>query len=348
MKRNSSVDYLKFLFSILIFLYHFRLGIYGGYLLVEGFFMISGYLMYASLMKNKELAELPESTAKFIWNKYRSFFLPLLFSALGAVLVNEAILSPPMNLDTLQDLPLLLFEIFPMQSAGFPGWWATGVSWYLSAMLLAMALLHPLFKKKPEHMAYSFCPIAALLIYGFVNETYGHLGVIMQWPLGLVSAGLLRAIAGICVGFFLGALLRRDLEHTPSLGVRLLLSLLELFGILAVIFIVSREELAQGPYDVIVVALLFGILLIALSGKAWHTPHLRWKHSSILSEMSLYLFLNHAPWCFYFRKQYSTMEEALRLFPKVLLCTIISSVTVWGAVTLTRYLIKKVLLKRAA
>ncbi|MBQ2999612.1 MAG: hypothetical protein IJD64_04045, partial [Clostridia bacterium] len=179
MKRNSSVDYLKFLFSIIIFLYHFRLGIYGGYLVVEGFFMISGYLMYSSLRKHREQAELPDSTAKFIWYKYRSIFLPLFFSVISGFIVAEFILLPPMEIEKLRDIPLLLFEIFPLQIAGSKGRLTTGVSWYISAMLLAMAILHPLFKKKPEHMAYSFCPITSLLIYGFLMATYGNLDTIV-------------------------------------------------------------------------------------------------------------------------------------------------------------------------
>lgn len=348
MKRNSSVDYLKFLFSIIIFLYHFRLGIWGGYLVVEGFFMISGYLMYRSLQKNREQVELPDSTANFVWHKYRSIFLPLFFSVISGFIVAEFILLPPMEIEKLRDIPLLLFEIFPLQIAGSKGRLTTGVSWYISAMLLAMAILHPFFKKKPEHMAYSFCPITSLLIWGLLMANYGNLGSIVSWELGVFSSGLLRAVAGICAGFFLGALLQRAKEWTPTLGTKIALSVVEVLGILALIRIVSREDLAMGPYDLLVVALQFGILLVALSGKAWHTPYLSWKHSKVLSEISLYLFLNHAPWCFFYRKQYSTMGEALRLFPKVLFCTVISATAVWCAVTLTRFLLKKFSQRRSS
>ncbi|MBQ2999541.1 MAG: hypothetical protein IJD64_03680, partial [Clostridia bacterium] len=162
-----------------------------------------------------------------------------------------------------------------------------------------------------------------------------------------VASGLLRAVAGISAGFFLGALVQRAKEWTPTRGTQIALSVAELLGIVALVLIVSRETLARGPYDLLAVALQFGILLIALSGKAWHTPHLSWKHSKILSEISLYLFLNHFPWCFFYRKQYSTMGEALRLFPKVLFCTVISATAVWCAVTLTRVLLKKLSRRRS-
>ena len=212
-------------------LYHFRLGIWGGYLLVEGFFMISGYLMFSSLQRNRERAELPDSTAVFLWRKYRSMFLPLLFSAISGFLIYELIVFAPMEASKVWDIPRLVFEIFPLQIAGFPGKWTTGVAWYVSAMLLAMAILHPIAKKKPEHAAYTVCPILALLLYGCLGATYGHLGVITDRFVGVVATGLLRALAGISAGMVLSVLVERGKEWRPSLGTKIALSAAELLGI---------------------------------------------------------------------------------------------------------------------
>ena len=80
MKRNSSIDYLKFLFSVIIVLYHYGLWFSGGYIVVEGFFMITGFLMMGSLYRQKDAVELPpDGTAKFVFRKYKAIFLPLLF-----------------------------------------------------------------------------------------------------------------------------------------------------------------------------------------------------------------------------------------------------------------------------
>ena len=52
MKRNSSIDYLKFLFSVIIVLYHYGLWFSGGYIVVEGFFMITGFLMMGQIRES--------------------------------------------------------------------------------------------------------------------------------------------------------------------------------------------------------------------------------------------------------------------------------------------------------
>lgn len=342
MKRNSAIDYLKFLFSLIIFLYHYGLGAPGGYIVVEGFFMISGYLMFCSLKKRREEEDLPDSSARFVWNKYKALFLPLFFSAFVGLFVYDVIVFSPTLKETLLDIPLLTFEVFPLQCAGFKARYTTGVSWYISAMLLAIAILHPLFKKNPKRAAYTLCPILSLLIYGFLRVSYGHIALTAQWVLEIFNTGLLRAIAGISAGFFLGALLERSKEWQPTGRIRVLLSVLEVVGIVALVAAIMEESLSYGPYDLVLAALQFGILWIALSGKAWHTQRISVKWSKIFSDISLFLFLNHVPWCYYFGERYSTTEEALRLLPQAVLCVASSCVVAWGLTTLTRIVIKKV------
>ena len=343
MKRNSAVDYLKFLFSLIIFMYHYGLGFFGGYIVVEGFFMISGYLMFCSMKKRRETDDLPDSTARFVWNKYRALFLPLFFSAISGLLIYDLIIFSPTLKDTLRSLPLLIFEIFPLQCAGFQARYTTGVSWYLSAMFLAMAILHPLFKKDPKRAAYTLCPPTVLLLYGFLNMSNGHIALSAQWILEIFNAGILRAMAGISLGFLLGALIERANDLEPTRTAKILFSVLEMLGIVGLIAVITNESFAYTSYDLVWVALLFGILWIALSGKAWHTSHISTKKSKILSEVSLFLFLNHYPWCYYFKDQYSTVEEGIRLLPKVALCVALSCAVVWGITTLTRFLIKRYL-----
>jgi len=116
MKRNSAIDYLKFIFSLVIFLYHYNLIFDGGYIVVEGFFMISGYLMFRSVNKRREEDELPDATARFVWNKYKALFFPLLFSAISGFLIYDLVVFSPTLTESLSDIPLLLFEVFPLQS----------------------------------------------------------------------------------------------------------------------------------------------------------------------------------------------------------------------------------------
>ena len=64
-KRNGYLDVAKFLFSIIIILYHFDLIFLGGYLVVEAFFMISGYFLMRSVKKADPDEPLGVSTGRF-------------------------------------------------------------------------------------------------------------------------------------------------------------------------------------------------------------------------------------------------------------------------------------------
>ena len=340
MKRSSAIDYLKFLFSIIIFLYHYGLIFEGGYIVVEGFFMISGYLMFRSLQKENARDELPDMTARFVFNKYKTLFLPLLFSAISGLLIYDLLVYPIPLSETLRDVPLLTFEVFPLQCAGFKARYTTGVSWYISAMLIATAILHPFMRKSPKKVAYTVCPTLSILIYGFLRATFGHLGVTSVWALDLFNSGLLRAIAGLSAGFLLGALLQRVEGWEPPMRYKLLLSALEFLGLVGLILAMSDETLAYGPYDLVLMVLQFGILWIALSGKAWHTRYISGKYTKFLSDASLYLFLNHVAWCAYFDQNYPSVEEKIQALPWAILFVASSCLIVWTLTSLT-FLLKK-------
>ena len=52
--RSSYIDIAKFAFAIIIALGHFGLFFYGGYVAVEAFFMISGYFLMCSVIKESK------------------------------------------------------------------------------------------------------------------------------------------------------------------------------------------------------------------------------------------------------------------------------------------------------
>lgn len=339
MKRNSAIDYLKFIFSIIIFIYHCGFSFYNGYIVVEGFFMISGYLMFCSMNKNKEQISLPEASAKFVWNKYKSLFLPLFFSAISGLFIYNILIFPTPFNKAIESLPLLIFEIFPLQCAGFPGLWTTGVSWYISAMLLSMAILYPIYKRNPKFSANTICPILAILIYGLLHFSFGHIEVTNQWIFGILNTGMLRAIAGISAGFFLGSLVQRSENSHCSTPKKIVLSVLELIALVSLISLMFNVSYMRSSFDLVFVVIQFVILWIALSNKAWHTPHISNKKTKILSNISLFLFLNHYPWCHYLRINASSTEQAIKLFPKTILCVAVSCIVTWALTILTRFII---------
>ncbi|MBR2353374.1 MAG: acyltransferase [Clostridia bacterium] len=342
MKRNGSIDYLKFLFSIVIVLYHYGLGFWGGYIVVEGFFMITGYLMIGSLMRNRSEGELPaDSTAKFVLHKYSEIFWPLLFSAISGFLIWEFLIYEHTAELAFTRIPYLLFEVFPVQVAGFSGFWATGVSWYLSAMLIAVALIHPFAKKDPLRFSYTVAPIASILLYGFLCYHFGNLDLSNSWVLdGLLNGALLRAVADICAGCILWCLVHRAKEKI-SMGMRIFYTVAELAGLWYLFQTITTQGKARTWEDFILAALIFGVLYLALSGKTLFSLIPANPVSRAMATISTYIYLNHYAWNIYFDQTYAdrTQEEMLGWY---ILCVAASSLAAWGLTKLTSWGIRTV------
>ncbi|MBQ9086418.1 MAG: hypothetical protein IJY47_04445 [Clostridia bacterium] len=340
MKRTGSIDYLKFLFSIVILLYHYGLFFQSGYIVVEGFFMITGYLMMVSLSKGSSEGELSEdSTAKFVLHKYKAVFLPLLFSAISGFLIYEGLIYDHELTFTARCFPLLLFEVIPLQMAGFEGMWTTGVSWYLSAMLLGIAILHPFAKKAPLRFGCTAAPVIALLGYGLLSHRYGHLDVPNLWILDLVNTGLLRGIAGLCGGFVLYFLVSRG-KGGVTLPRRILYSLSELGGWYVLIRTMAHPKEERIFSDFILTAVIFLILYMILSGKTFFSLLPSSRLSRVLATVSTYIYLNHYPWSVYL-DQVEPNRSPWGTLPRYLLLVALSSGIVWGLTTLVCYSWKK-------
>ena len=333
--RESGIDVIKFFLSIVILLYHWGLGFGGGYLAVEGFFMISGFLMLRSLCK-RQAQDGPDGTARFLLRKYGALFLPLLFSALLGFWIYESLIEQRTLLEMAKNLPLLLYEIFPMQVAGLPAMHTTGVSWYVSAMLLAMAILHPLAKRDPRRFSFTVAPLIALLGYGLIAVGCGQLDAPNTRLLsGLVSSGLVRALAGISAGGLLFALCPTEQQGARSAPSRILFTALELGGWAFIAWAMNAKGVARGPMDFVTMAALFGVLYVALSKRSVFALLLHHRWTAVLAACSTYTFLNHYAWVQYLRRAYP--EGTTRtLLPRYLALVALSSALVFALCTGTR------------
>ena len=341
MKRNSSIDYLKFLFSVIVLLYHYGLWFDGGYIVVEGFFMITGFLMMAALYRKKDAPDLsPAGTFNFVFRKYKAIFLPLLFSAASGYLIYELLIFENTLKVALKDAAMLLFEVVPLQMAGFEGFWATGVSWYLSAMLLAIAILHPIAKRGPERFAYTVCPTLTLLVYGLLCFNYHQLDVNAHWLLGVLNGGVLRAMAGIAAGCFLYAL---ALHAKPQLTLRarVAYTAIELAALCYLLRSMMIETLHRNGHDFVLAVVIFLILYFELSEKSLIAHYCKHRFTKALATASTYIYMNHYAWNIYFKHIMITEKTPFQLLPWYVLCVATSSVAAWLLTVLVRFVCRK-------
>lgn len=140
-----------------------------------------------------------------------------------------------------------------------------GVVWYLSAMLLGMALLYPLIRRHYEGMRHLGLGLITVLIFGFLCQTSGTPRDPTRW-MGFAYRGLLRCIAELSLGgVCYGCTKRLQAFHFNGFG-RALLSLAELGCYLVPIRYMYRCKPSAEDYFYIFVLFLAIMLSFAERG----------------------------------------------------------------------------------
>ncbi|MCD7945890.1 MAG: acyltransferase family protein [Clostridiales bacterium] len=219
-QRNGKIELMRFVFALCILFFHVsesiwdnNLSLFGnfaffatGNFAVEFFLFVSGFLMAKSLASQlrreeagleKKPDNLADPTLRFLWGKIKSFIAYLwIFSAGTIVLlcITRTDKLPGIILERLPSLFLLTRTGIMGDSASF-----VGVDWYLSSMILTMAILYPLCRRYGKTFTRLVAPLSGLLIMGFMMYTQGTLGNSKLWT-GLTFHCNLRALADMCLG----------------------------------------------------------------------------------------------------------------------------------------------------
>ena len=296
--RSCYIDLIKFIFAVTIVLFHVSSETHvfpGGRIAVEGFFMITGFLMMKTIEKQQAPVEaLGKDTVHFLWRKL-SLLLPYLIPSALIALIAHACFTKMAIVPFLKNISLLLFEVIPMKTEGFVGSYFIGISWYLSSMFLALMFLYPLCRKFGSKFILSVGIPIVLMIYGYCSYKFGHIGIVEEWGEYLpFKTGSLRAIAGCLSGCILyeavNGLSKRELTRTGNV----LFILLEAIGFGSFFFILQKYP--HSKFDYLLVFVLFFLLLIGLSGTSWIGRKLKGLNLRWLGTWSTLFVLNHIYW----------------------------------------------------
>lgn len=343
-QHNVTIDFLRFLFSVIVVLHHSRyvLGddncyFLGGSLAVEFFFFVSGYLLLVGADKagrkngagyllsggadkagvgagteangiyagaNGIGAEtkgagtngIGSETLHFILHKIRSFLPEFLIAWwIGFVLIG--VVRQYGVLDYLKAFGNDFWELTLVKMSGLFTHGIDGAMWYLSAMLLGMAILYPLLRTKRDLMTHLVCPLLALFLYGYLCQAEGHPRDPIVW-LGLCYKGLVRAVAGLCTGVVICMAVRRLKKLAPA-GLTKLGNAFAIGAQLLCLILTIRYMAEQEPseYDYFYMFLLMLLVLLSFAGFGLESVlgnsqrlHLL---SAFLGKYSLSLYLGH-------------------------------------------------------
>ena len=158
----------------------------------------------------------------------------------------------------IERLPSLLF----IQRTGIIEKEFIGLAWYISSMLLCMAILYPLLRKHYQMFSLIYGPIFALLIIGFLIHTTGYLGGVSDW-LGVTFKCNYRAFAELSLGAACFELSRMISRKEWAKGKRFFFSISALlFTLLSVASTLSTKRIFNDGFVLISmcisVIILFG------------------------------------------------------------------------------------------
>ena len=297
-KHNGIIGIWKFIFAIVIMLFHSR-HLYqslntslfkGGYIVVEFFFIISGFYFIKNVIKedyNKET--IGKETVAFIYKKIKLFFPYVLV----AYIINVGARLILFKSETVVNYVNSIWNLLLLRQFGFRAPLYSGQLWYISVMLLSMFILYPFIKKYKENFVLIVSPLIVIFMLGYMNFNKVGLDNSYKWWIGFVKSGTLRGFAEINLGMLIYLLNKKlkSIDYT-KLG-KILLSLLS-EGLLILVLIIISVIDNFVHYDYVMLLFIIISVLIMVSEKTYEYKWLSNNTVFYLERLSLPIFINHS------------------------------------------------------
>ena len=317
--KNGKIEFLRFLFCMVVLMFHAEKYICGepslkngihfamfphGSIGVEFFFVLSGFLMansvYKKIASNSMSADgtgrentsmLSGEYLGFMIHKYAAIFpehLIAFFIAVLAYVVSKGFGSARIIRYLVDSIPNLLL----IQMSGINMSNPNHVEWYISCMLIAMAILYPICRKYYYSFTRYFAPLGSLLILGYMVHTTGALTGVSTWT-GICYKSLLRAVAELALGTTAFEISRYLTMCTFSKKQKLCLTLAEAASIaMTMLFVVMTF---QKKYEVYVLGLLIILVILSFSRITYGSYLFDNKLCYCLGSLSLPIYLAQIP-----------------------------------------------------
>lgn len=130
-KRNSNIEYLRMVFTFIVCIHHLEVVSFlkHGYLAVEFFFVLSGFLLYQSL-ENRRM-----SPTEYLTSRLKKFY-PEYFFAMIVYIFYLVITAGCCDYQLLKNIFLSsISEVFLLQNMGIWGGGNNYPLWYLSILV---------------------------------------------------------------------------------------------------------------------------------------------------------------------------------------------------------------------
>lgn len=241
-----------------------------------------------------------KETSEFIFKKWFSVLPESIITWLLA-LVFSAIANQWNMKQTIWIFIDKWWEMIFLSMTGIGGSGINLVVWYISSMLLCMAILYPLLRKYHDITIHVLIPVSALLILGYLSTNYVHPRNPLKW-LGFVYKGTLRAFAEIGIGVLLYYFSKRLRSYSLNKWGCFLLTCIEWSIYLVVIYYMYSQNSNKYKCDFFFLALLACAVSLSFSEKGIDNQLFANKLAYTLGRFSTPLFFSHVFYAYHLNK----------------------------------------------
>lgn len=294
----SELDFWKFVAMIAILLVHshtfFGKGVVlkYGFLGVELFFLITGYLFAASVYRDQRPFS-SETIGSELWAFIRhkiGGFLPYFLVGWTLGLSLKSVQTGG-DLFHATNLRGCVFDLFLLRESGLPYYDIAGSHWYLSSMMIALFLIYPVFRWRKNLFSLIVAPAVGLILLGSIFMSFKSVTRGVACPNGFLTLGTTRAIAEISLGVAAYQLSKyvSHLDFGAKTGwIFTGVNMFALIGAFGTII-----EMHETSNQLFVLLMFFIFVVVATSRKAtmscWYNERL----CRYLGKLTLSVFLTH-------------------------------------------------------
>lgn len=295
--RNYYIDFLRFIFSLMIVSYHSWAftGIFGagyfnrGYFAVDFYFIVTGFLFIKSVKKiseKKSKENIGKQDLKFVWSRLK----PLLPSLIVITILGYILVYYKNILDY-----HILFSDSTISEIFFLGFIGNGMGinlgcWYISVMLMLFFLLFPLVYKYKKTYVYYIAPTIILFTFGLVR--YQHINITDPLVSNFIFIdgfykGLIFINIGVLAYAFSNYLKKKEFTKKQKVVITILETLIYLF------LLANMHYGIAGSY--LIAILFFFNIAITFSNQSYTAKIFKSQKFQKLGKFGFLLYLANVP-----------------------------------------------------